>query len=139
VLPVGDSQAQIAKVENVALESGTWEFDFEFDAPPTGGSTWEILRQGPDEKWMITLWSGGQAMLRKRQSGTTTRVIEGTWPADGVAHSMTVERDGAGNWEFYFDGASQGTATDSYMPASQRMRITNQADVALTVQEIRFY
>jgi hypothetical protein len=139
VLPPGDTTTQIAVAENIALETGTWEFDFQFSTTPGFSHQFEFIREDGDNYYFIESQSGGGFELRKKEAGSFSTVIAGNWPVDSAAHTTKVTRDGSGNWELFFDGSSQGTTTDTFLPDGQRIRVTNQNTSELTVQEMAFY
>lgn len=58
--------------------------------------------------------SGGSYDLQRSDAGTRSNVVTSTWAADtGVIHSSRADRDPYGNFELFYDGTSQGTATDT--------------------------
>lgn len=62
---------------------------------------------------MVIDSSGGSLSFDRRDSGGTTSLISGSWDDDQQTHTYRLERDSSDQWELFYDGVSQGTATDS--------------------------
>lgn len=139
VLPPGDTTTQIAVAENIALETGTWEFDFQFSSTPGFSHRFDFIREDGSNVWFIESQSGGGFVLKKYEAGALNTVISGSWSPDTSPKTCKVTRDESGNWELFVNGTSQGTATDTFLPDGQRIRVVNQNTSELTVSEIRFH
>lgn len=120
------------------LETGSWEVHFKFDTAPASGELQTfLLRKDANNQWRVRIQSGGGLNLSSVQSGTNSTLVSSTWPVDTNPHTVRVERTRDGDWELFFDGASEGTATDTFVPGGDRnFGFYNGMDVATTVQHV---
>lgn len=59
--------------------------------------------------------------IRKYVGGSITLISSSTVSADENYHTRKINRDSYGNFEHFYDGTSQGTATDTFLPPVQVM------------------
>lgn len=59
--------------------------------------------------------TGSEYRLRKRDSDSTTNLVNATWTSDTSLHTLEATRDSFGNLEFFEDGTSKGTTTDLFI------------------------
>lgn len=124
------------------LTVGSWSIDSRYHSTGNGtNSSLNVILEDSSNWWKAFLRedSWQYAQLKKADAGTTTVVIDSTWAVDTNWHSRKATRDAYGNWELFFDGASQGTATDSFLPAAEVIHITNGtgADASYDNLEVR--
>jgi len=106
---------------------GTWELDFQYT---TMGNDYDNLQLIPvwenaDNDWNMLIQddAGDSFNLNKDDGGTRTNVISTTWVCDTASHTVKVTRNAPDSWEIFLDGASEGTATDSYWPTENNTGI----------------
>lgn len=64
-----------------------------------------------------------QNRWQKYVNGTGTAIINTYHGTDTNYHIMRGEYDGSGNYEIFYDGASDGTGSDSFQPTPNRTRL----------------
>lgn len=100
---------------------GSWQFDWQLD--PLGGDNNQInhfsIHNGdrssdfPPNSYEGHIAEGGTYKLQKVSGGTQSNLITPGWTNDTNVHTWKHTRDSYGNFELFFDGTSQGTATDT--------------------------
>ena len=72
----------------------------------------------------LFLTSAGDIRLKKIEAGTITTLVSGTWDTSaGIETDVRVTRDINGNFELFVNGASQRTATDSFVPSPVQIQL----------------
>jgi len=107
---------------------GTWEIDFRWmgTVGDYGAGNFRFIFQDSDNLWRIYRVdsSNDEYKLGKVDGGTVTGdVISTTHAHDEDWHDWKVTRDSDGNWELFYDGASDGTSTDTFLPDINELRI----------------
>lgn len=126
-LPSDGTTEQIVETQT-RFEIGEWKYDARFVSNPSG--TFGFYRHEPllldaSNDWFIDKVGDSASVnfkLGKNESGTTTKVISGSWTNDSNWHTDRLTRSPYADWELFHDGTSQGTATDSYMPNYETAR-----------------
>jgi len=125
VLPAGDSTNQIISTP-LSNDKLRWDFEFECQSTPSFGRLGiQLLWESNNDVYQVDIQGNGTYRIQKREGGTGSVIIDGTWDGDAQRHTGAVEHDGNGNWELFYDGASQGTASDSYLPNFTDVRLAN--------------
>ncbi|ELY39894.1 hypothetical protein [Natronorubrum tibetense] len=122
--------------------AGTWSFEFQFQtiSDGTGAFTPNIIREDTDNRWRISVIENGGLELRYDEGGSTSTVVSSTWPVDTDPHTVSAVHDGDGNWELFFDGVSEGTETETFMPSNPEIFAPiNTADHDLDVTRIEVF
>jgi hypothetical protein len=145
-LPDGSSTAQIAQYSGSTWSRGNFEFDFDMQAAASSGDlkVTPILQDG-NNNIFVQVVDGGALRLRKEDGGAFSTLVSASWGDDTAEHTVRVESsrdiDGNGNagYELFYDGVSQGSATDSFVPNPDRIRLTNKADVEFRIRRVQAY
>jgi len=135
VVDVDNSVGDQGVYVDVVIEVGTWEVEGRTEN--TGNNNYvgvRMIYQDADNQWKILERDDGSyGYLQKDDAGTTTTVIDsGGQIGDTNFHTLKATRDADANWEYFFDGVSQGTATDSFMPTKNSTRVQSRANDDVT-------
>lgn len=145
-LPAGDTTQQRV-TKHIPHYEGFWKFKGSFNTSPT---TSQFVMLISDEDfpnngiYLRLLYSGGFD-LAKIDGGSPTNLISGSVADETVDHTYKVIRriltDNSIEYELFLDGASQGTATDSFMVDKTKLRFSllNKADAQFNVEELWIY
>lgn len=105
---------------------GTWEWDAK--ASNTSGTRYlknNFIYEDADNNLRVNFRPGGtpgnEVDLIKTDAGVASTLITGSWTADTNWHTIKATRDTSGNFELFFDGVSQGTATDTFLPSISKI------------------
>lgn len=117
VIPPGDTTVQQVSLDH-PVTAGEWECDFSMpNGVGTTGSLQLWFLYAPTGYYTLEFLPNGSANIkRKDDSGNFNTPVSGSWPADSARHSARVTHDGAGGWELFIDGVSQGAGVDTFMP-----------------------
>jgi len=107
---------------------GTWEYKVRKGA--LGGVAGLDLYTGGVRKYSINLWEGGNCGIYDWVD--MTWIITAAVGDSTLQKTIATTRDGASNWEVFFDGASIGTALDATTTTFDEIRLR------ATVQTIYF-
>lgn len=94
---------------SVGNDYGAIPFYFITDGSNPEGTPNNALRIKPNDN--------GEYKMDKVNSGSFTRVVDGSWAASSGYYVFKVERNSYGNISIFENGASRGTNTDSYLPS----------------------
>lgn len=104
---------------------GSWQMDISIstsDSTDHGVALYLISSEaaiGPSDAYSTCATDSSIYRLRKKDSGSTTTIISGSWSVDGAYHTSKTTRDSYGNWELFNDGVSEGTTTDTFLPETR--------------------
>jgi len=110
-------------------EFGTWYLRGQFNTLGNDSDAiwWYILFQDTDNFIAFRLNDDNEAngcMVRYKNGGAATTLIQkGTATSGTASHYYEVTRDGLGNFDLSEDGASIGTANDSFLPTTTGMKL----------------
>lgn len=110
---------------STSYTSGSWKYQIQYTTLGNDGDRLQMNHFSPQLSFNNTL-DGNEGYHTSVDDGTNealilfhiaandskTQIINSTWSSDTSAHTQETTRDSYGNWEVYFDGVSQGTATD---------------------------
>jgi len=118
--------------DEIQIESditvATWKVDWQSNT--TTGGSWLFLRfmEIDDSNYyrlmaVLVTTTSAYFWLEKIVNGTITGLLGPTVTADTNWHHLAVSRDESGNFEIFFDGVSQGTATDTSITTSKYLAL----------------
>lgn len=102
-----------------------WIFSSSFNGYTRGGSG-GIAR--PVDSYFVAT---EQSALSKDDSGSKTNLVTGTSISDTNNHSESVTRNSYGDFEFFVDSTSQGTATDTTFTESLFVGVSSRSNVTM--------
>lgn len=136
VLTAGDATAQTISLDTT-LFVGTWEFDVTKQADGTAGAIrFEFYSGGS----LVYYWRWDNSdgyMIYDEVDGAD--VISVTHAEDTATHAVKITRASGGDWELFFDGASDGTATDATTTSIDEIRINNIEDIEVHEDDLKIY
>lgn len=112
-------------VTDTDITVGSWQWDFTSAANVDAGSGSGLvfIWQDSNNKWFTPAQGDDEVALRKTDAGTTTTIYKASATVDdGNPHTIEQQRDDAGNFETFVDGASIGTGSDTFLPTPNLMR-----------------
>ena len=77
--------------------------------------------------------------LRKYEGGTITDLIQSSWTEATGTYRLKVTRDSSGNFEMFVDGASMGTATDTFLPTANYIVLRVDDDNSSAMDNLEVY
>lgn len=100
------------------MQTGEWEYDFTWtDNQDWDTFSFKIFQDGSNH-FRFELKSDNadpDFKLVKIESGSSSHIIDSSWEDDqGIQHTVRYTRDSYGEFELFYDGASQGTGTDTF-------------------------
>lgn len=139
VLPDGSTTAQQVSTAS-GFTVGTWEKDFTIISATTAGAcNLFFIWTDNSNTLRVSIESDDDYMLVKIDGGTTTILVSSTWDGDTTQHTTKVTRDANGNFELFYDGVSQGTATDTFLPSTRDLSFLNNADSEVDIDNLKVY
>lgn len=108
-----------------ALTSGEWSFDVTVTTSSSDGDGVALMMMQQQLTassdfygtgyWMFLADSDASYKFRisRLDNGSVTELNTSSWSGDNNTHTFTATRDSFGNMEYFEDGGSKGTATDS--------------------------
>lgn len=137
VLPAGDTTNQTISILTTFFV-GTWEVDEQKQGDGTTGNTRACeWRLNGDTKYSF-LWRYDDAHM-VYDSVDSTSIVSATHAEDTAWHTRKCTRDSVGNWEIFFDGASDGTTTDTTTTSTDELRISNIEDIETHFDNYKVY
>lgn len=118
--------------------TGSWEIHFRFDTAPSSGELQTFLRRkDASNQWRVRTQDTGSLLLDSDEGGTNSTLVSSSWPVDTNPHTIRAERTRDGDWELFFDGVSEGTAADTFVPDSSAIfGFYNGCDTDVTIQHV---
>lgn len=134
-LSAGDSTAQTVSIPSLLVER-EWSITYKFDNSVTTGSfVMEIIYGGDSDRLLFGQAQSGTVRLAK-DNGTFTDLITGSQTEDTNEHTIRATRSDDGEFELFYDGTSQGTATDTFLPSIDKLRILSTLDTSMEVRHM---
>lgn len=142
VFPDGSTTTQLIQTKS-QFQTGEWSMTFQATTTPTSGIlVYGIMGSEPvgasdSNVYYLNVGSDGAINLTKFENGSYVgTVVSGSWTPDTAQHTVRVTRTAAGDWELFFDGTSQDTATDTFLPEVNKISLRSQFDSGVAVQEL---
>jgi len=136
-----DGILTIANGDKITISPGLTEGSFEVKLRATTGGT------GPsgtmyvafiyqDDNNNIGIYEWEPMGLGKVDGGTYTHLISDDNPSTTQA-TFKFTRDASGNYEFFKDGVSQGTTTDTFLPTNNNIAIWSDRSEDIEVDDLK--
>jgi hypothetical protein len=137
ILPAGDG-VNYTKLSGGLPRSGNWKMVFQFNSNPSSGElSFDLVKKDFSNKYRLNLAFSGYIELVKTKGGTDTRIINvDQWNVDTNKHVVEVKRTLYDEWEVLFDGATVGTATDSFLPSGFNVEFFNGLDAQVNIETL---
>ena len=122
---------------------GTWEYDAKIAAPSSVQIEFVMLLMWVDSDNYIrhaisTNNSTHQVDLSKKVAGALSTLITHDNSSDTM-HTYKITRDGSGNFEIFDNGVSKGTATDTDISISNRLKLWAPVSGPTHVDNLKVY
>ena len=126
------------------LLEGRWEFDFQYlNAPTSSVCEYQIIREDSNNYIFIQVASAGGLNLRKKEAGSVTTLVSGSWGVNTNPYEVAITRktwpNSTAEWELTIDETSAGTTTDSFIPSvnnQDQFRIVNFSDATILTDRV---
>jgi len=137
VLTAGDTTAQGISTPTTFFV-GTWEVDIQKQADGTTSGVDVIDWVSGGSKKYIIGWNYDGA-YNLRDIVDTVNIISATHAEDTAWHTCKATRDSSSNWELFFDGVSDGTATDSTTTSIDEVWVYNYEDIEVHYDNLKIW
>ena len=143
ILPTGNSTEQRVSVVS-GITTATWEFKFKHNATPTTGKIrFYIMYEDANNYYALVFdKSDNNLKLIKNQGGTESTLISTKYYGlynPVLFQEIKITRNSYGDWELFVNNASKGTATDTWLPETKTIEISNTTDVTVYIDYIKVY
>jgi len=115
-------------VDTAPLLSGTWYVKYQYTTAGNSKDQTNLYLLYEDGNNYLVLRaidadSADTPELKKCVVGAVTSLINGGNTTDTSEHTMSVTRSGVGDYELFYDGTTQGTASDLDLPDATESRL----------------
>lgn len=131
-LPAGDTTVQTIRIPH-SQNVGRWKFTFTINASVSTGGMYLGLRDNGSDRLRLQLGGSYYGILEREGN---TKIIDTSWTPDTNQHTIEMTRDMADGYELFFDGASDGTATDSSVQVWDELILKNAYDASVDVSYV---
>ncbi|AUV81243.1 hypothetical protein C2R22_05860 [Salinigranum rubrum] len=137
-LPAGNSTRQ-AVFRTHAIPAGGFRYQISAQSTPSSGSLYLrfLVETRATDDLFMELDAAGGAFLKKTDGGSESTLVSGAWAADTGSYFVQTNRNPGGSFDFRVDFSAQGSVTDSYLPAFDRMILDNTMDVAVDITQVQ--
>jgi len=124
-----------------SFTTGTWEEKVTTGSARACGRQLQFIYQDADNLYnMGGSWgAANNHYLGKTEAGSGTTLIDVSGNLESTTMTRKATRDSAGNFEMFKDGASEGTASDDFLPDVQEIRFTNSGDDTWKIWWLKVY
>lgn len=140
-LPAGATTVQ--SVRTTARQTiGTWSFDYQFlNSTTTGKLNVSVLRNSNGGSYRYQQESDGDVVLERRAEGGSsfTDLLRVNKTLDTNTHTAKTTRTAYANWEYFWDGTSLGTTTDSTYSTSVQMFAYNNSESEAALDNLQVF
>jgi len=139
--PDGSTTDQVLSA-STPMTAGTWDIEFQQGASPSSGIfRWFIIYESASN-WIAvenTIGANREVLAKSEGGNFSTIVGNGSAYTGTSSREWKVTHDGSGNWEWFVNGSSVGTASESFVPTANEIRFRHQLDTSLAADNLRVF